>query len=100
MKYKITFDNELICLLPTFLKRKKEELSLLRFFLNKKEFKEIESIGHKLLGNSGSYGFMELGMLGKMLMLKANKKDEDGINKIIIEIELYVYNIEETLNLL
>jgi HPt (histidine-containing phosphotransfer) domain-containing protein len=63
----------LMDLIPQYLSNRRLEITTLDSALAEKNFETIQSIGHKLKGNAGSYGFYELTALGDALE-KAGKE--------------------------
>lgn len=85
----VPFDLE--PLLPGFMKRRWEELSLLKDLIKLKDLPEIARIGHKMKGHGLGYGFEAISLVGQMLELKAKEND-------IISVKLLVNNLEDLLN--
>lgn len=68
--------EELLGLVNGFLKRRSEEIPVLREALKRGDFKTIGVVGHKLKGNGLGYGFPGLTQIGAKLETAA--KDLNG----------------------
>jgi HPt (histidine-containing phosphotransfer) domain-containing protein len=90
----IIVDKDLEDLIPDYIgNREKEVVTLTDLFL-KKEFPQIQAIGHKLRGSAGSYGFSELSDIGKELEEKAKVADSTSINHALNQYRLYLKRIK------
>ncbi|MCB9059903.1 MAG: Hpt domain-containing protein [Halobacteriovoraceae bacterium] len=90
----VKIDRDLEPLMDLFLQKRKEDLDELLKLREKMDFENIRLAGHRIKGASGSYGFSDLGLLGKAIELSAkNKKSEDLIN-YISKFEEYLNNLE------
>ena len=62
-------------LLPAYLKRRNEDVELLRNWIVQKDFESIRRLGHKLSGNGTMYGLDWISKTGKDLEASAIDKD-------------------------
>ena len=78
MSYSIYVDPDLADYIPTFVDNRKKELRQAQSDLDAKNYENLRALGHTLKGCSASYGFVELGELGKKLeeAAKAEKSEE------------------------
>ncbi|OGW37263.1 MAG: hypothetical protein A2Y97_02100 [Nitrospirae bacterium RBG_13_39_12] len=67
-------------LVPDFIENRRRDTEIISSLLTEGNLQEIYRIGHSMRGSSGSYGFDEIGMIGKKLETAAQKGD---IAKII-----------------
>lgn len=78
MPYSVYVDPDLIDYIPTFVENRKKELAKALIDLDQKNFDNLRGLGHTLKGCCASYGFTELGELGKKLEEYAkNQRSED-----------------------
>ena len=70
-------------LAPAYLENRKKELADLGAVLATKNFRAIESLGHKLKGTAASYGFPALGMIGGELEEAAKRRDLDALALLV-----------------
>ncbi|WP_186645444.1 Hpt domain-containing protein [Fluviispira vulneris] len=93
-KHSLVLDKDFEEIIPEFLIKRKSDIVMIRKALEDGDFSLIESLGHKLKGTCGSYGFMELSELGKKIEESAKIKKEANILKSIEKIENYIANVE------
>ena len=75
----VEVDIELASVVPEFLDCRKNECALLERLLEKGAFKEIESLGHRLKGTGGSFGFAEISNIGESLEHAAVLSDRASV---------------------
>ncbi len=93
-KVVITVSEELKSVVPPFLEKRKIELPVLRTALKTGDFGTLETLGHRLRGNAGGYGFNRMGSLGAEIEAASKTKDSQKIETVIDELEQYLSNIE------
>ena len=76
-------DPELAQLVPGYLQNRSHEIPKLETALGESDFDTIATIGHKLKGHGGSYGFPELSKIGKELEKQAKAKSAKDITLLI-----------------
>jgi len=91
---KINISREMEDIVIQFLKNRSTDLLVLDKSLKKNNFSEIENIGHQIAGNSGSYGFSDLGEMGENLEKYAIQQDKEKIKRQILEIASYLENLK------
>ncbi len=91
----IYIDKELEGLIPGFLENRRQDLIHLEQAICNHDFNLIRSIGHKMKGSSGGYGFHELSLWGKNLEEKAQLEDEMAqIKEIVFKISNYLNHVK------
>ncbi|BBH52032.1 Hpt domain-containing protein [Fluviispira sanaruensis] len=93
-KNSLVLDKDFEEIIPEFLIKRKSDIAMIRKALEEQNFSLIESLGHKLKGTCGSYGFKELSVLGKKIEDAAKIKKEPNILKSIEKIENYIANVD------
>ncbi len=83
-------ESQIAALAPQYLSHRRLEIGELKSYLGTSHFDKIQSLGHRLKGNAKSYGFEELGWIGKRLEEAAEKKDAEEIQTLISETETYL----------
>lgn len=83
----------MVDLIPDFLKRRGEDIHLLRSAFAEADFEAIAKIAHKVKGSGGSFGFPQLSEIGADLEVAARSKDreatESGIEGMAGVVDLY-----------
>lgn len=64
-------DSDIESLIPNFLNNRKSDLVDIKAYLETKDFKNLERLGHILKGASGGYGFEKLSEYGADLETSA-----------------------------
>lgn len=93
-KIVIKVDSELKDIVPGFIEKRKKEISSMWDSLNKKDFNTLQTLGHRLKGNAGGYGFDHLGSLGATIEISAKAKDAARIEPVLKELEDYLSRLE------
>ena len=90
----VEIDKDIEEIVPGFLENRTKELDILKEAIKTNNFEELKSIGHKISGNAGSYGFDELGEIGAKLEENASNGKMEAIKQNVADIELYLTDIE------
>lgn len=98
-KIVVKIDPEISELVPGYLENLEKSIGKLKEGLQKDDMELCRSIGHKIKGSGGSYGFAFISEMGKEIEDAArNQKDEAERNKWIKErvsqLENYMNNLE------
>lgn len=90
-------DTSVISLVPGYLDRRSEDLSLLRKFLTgEASIETVATIGHNLKGTAHSYGFSRLGELGAALEEAANANQVQRIASLVDRFEHWIGEARRT----
>ena len=79
--------------IPRFLENRRGEIDLMRDAAKTGDLATVASIGHKLKGSGGTYGFDSLTALGARLEHAAIKNDESGLLRIVDELAWYLEHV-------
>ncbi len=90
----IIIDIELQEITPGFLENRKNDLKSIQEALTAKDLASVEVISHKIAGNAGSYGFHDLGDIGKRMEEAAQAKDIDIISQELKKMKTYLSDIK------
>lgn len=90
----IKVDKDLEDIMPEFLEHRRRDLEILENAVDKNEFNQVRTIGHRLAGNAPSYGLMDLGPIGDKLEEAARNKDKQTIIKLTNEYKAYIKDIK------
>ena len=91
---RVYIDPNLMNLLPTYLKRRNDDVVLLRTSIRLQDFDSIQRIAHKLYGNGSMFGFDAISKMGKSLETAAMEKDILKIQEHTQALFEYLANIE------
>ena len=90
----IKIDADFADIVPGFLSKRHEEMLVLWEALQKGDFATLKSIGHRLKGNAGGYGFDHMGFIGAEIETAAIIKDAPKIEQALKALDEYLKNIE------
>ncbi len=92
----VAVDRDLADAIPLYLAKRSAEIRLLKEALRVEDYNIAESIGHKLFGAAGSYGFSELGELGRLIEAEAREKNLGALWPLFSKYELYLSRLKVT----
>ena len=87
-------DEEIEDLIPGFLDNRWKDVEILKEALDKGDYKTILSLGHKMKGAGGGYGFDHITDLGLALENAAKAQNTEEIQRRIQEISYYLEHVE------
>ncbi len=87
-------DKDLEEIVPAFLEGRKKDIEIIKKLVNSSDFEELRSVGHKLKGTAGSYGFMALSKIGAKIEEAANSKNLENLKKLSVEYESHMRQVE------
>ena len=91
---KIGIDPDIYEIAIQFLQNRRNEQKVFHEAIEKKDLNVIQTLGHRLKGNAGGYGFDELGDLGAQLEQSAKVGDWQKIEALVKMIDEYVQSAE------
>ena len=94
----VRIDPDLKVLIPGFLQNCNTNLLALREALQTDDYETIRSLGHKLRGVGGGYGFDELTEIGRKIESAVQESRNDTIPALIDTLSFYLENVEVTYN--
>jgi HPt (histidine-containing phosphotransfer) domain-containing protein len=93
-KILIRVDPEIADLVPGFLNNRRRDLRTLTDALEQADFQSIRTIGHRMKGDGGGYGFQGITDIGGALEQAAQQKNADELKRHIAEFADYLERIE------
>ncbi|MEE2743053.1 MAG: Hpt domain-containing protein [Bdellovibrionota bacterium] len=94
MKTVVQIDEEIKEIIPNFLEGREKDINLFKVAIEAEDFDQLESIGHKLKGNAGSYGFHKMSEYGAGIEIAAKNKELAKIKSLVGDFEEHFENIE------
>ena len=92
----IQIDKDLEDLIPGFLQNRHKDVTLITNALKESDFELLRSVGHKMKGNSGGYGFDKLSEIGARLEIAGKESNAEIVATCLDEIIDYLERIEIT----
>jgi histidine phosphotransfer protein HptB len=90
----VQVDPDLIDLVPDFLSRKRTDLQTLRGAVESGDLAAIASVGHKIKGEGGSFGFDTLSEIGAALEQCGKRGDRDSAQQLVSDLSEYLEKID------
>ena len=90
----VVISGDLADLIPDYLSSRRSEVGRLEAALSEKNFELVSSLGHKLRGSAGSYGFHYLSEIGKLLEEKGKAQDSVALRKSLLDYRHYLSKLE------
>lgn len=91
---RISIDPDLRDLIPGFLDNRRHDIEILREALAIGNFDTIRTLGHRMRGDGGGYGFHMISEIGRALEKAAGEKNSDEITERVHELTSYLGRIE------
>jgi HPt (histidine-containing phosphotransfer) domain-containing protein len=93
-KIKVVVDPELQDLIPGFLQNRRLDISKLQGASETDDFETILTLGHRMRGDGGGYGFAMISELGHAIETAAKDKDVFEVRRLVDELERYLDRVE------
>lgn len=90
----IEIDKDLEDIFDEYLKHREEDIIKFEISISQNDFLSIQVIGHRLAGNAGSYGLVELGKIGSSIEAAAKDKDTRNLKKYFEEYVQFIKNLD------
>lgn len=93
-KIVVIVDEDLQDLIPGYLENRLKDISKIRESLAQGDYEAIRSIGHKMKGSGGGYGFDEITNIGRTIEEAANKNFGEEIERQTEALKTYMERLE------
>lgn len=90
---RIEIDQELVSVVPDYLENRRLDCQLIERLLAAGDLAEIRTMGHRMKGSGGSYGFDAISEIGEILELAALAADDDRIRSSVERLRNYLSRI-------
>ena len=90
----VHLDAELEELTDDFLKNRKKDIKSIQRALEKEDYQNIHTLGHKMKGTGGAYGFDTVSDLGGSLEQAAKDRNSGEISKLVGELADYLEQVK------
>jgi histidine phosphotransfer protein HptB len=78
---------------PIFLENRKKDVGTLRVAASAKDFATLQTLGHRMKGDGGGYGFDTISEIGAGLENAAKQQDLPTIEHCIVELEDFLHRV-------
>jgi histidine phosphotransfer protein HptB len=86
----VEISRDLEDIVPIFLANRKKDLRILRDALNEQDFSTIQTIGHRMKGDGGGFGFENITDIGAILEVAASQQERKTIDVSIRQLEEFL----------
>jgi HPt (histidine-containing phosphotransfer) domain-containing protein len=90
----IRVDHDIADLIPGFLNNRRRDVLLILEALAKEDFNTIRTLGHRMKGDGGGYGFQAITVMGGAIEQAAKERQAKDIRRGVDELSDYLDRIE------
>ena len=92
----VRIDVALQDLIPQFLANRRRDIETLQQALAESNFTVAQTLGHRLKGDGGGYGFEGISEIGSLLEAAAARQDHAGIERQVVKLADYLTRLDIT----
>lgn len=89
----VEIDSDVQSIVPEFLSNRKKDCLLIETYLKKGAFSEIRTLGHRMKGAGGSYGFDDISEIGENIEFAALAGDHQSIEHAVQRLVDYLERV-------
>lgn len=78
----VEVDEDLKDLIPQFLENRKQDISVLKDLVEKKDIESISQLSHKIKGAAAGYGFKELSDIAARIETASKNNDDSNLKSL------------------
>ncbi len=90
----VSVEKDLEDLIPTYMANRTKEVATLRTLLADGDFKQLDSVGHRMKGVGEPYGFYKVTVLGKLIQDGAKTGYRRSLEKCVNEYADYLLRVQ------
>ena len=89
----VEVESEVQPIVPEFLENRQKDCLLIGRLLEVNSFGDIRTLGHRMKGAGGSYGFDEISILGEVIENAALAGDKTTIGSAVVRLSHYLERV-------
>ena len=89
----VEVDSEVKSIVPQYLENRKKDCLMICSLLEGEAFSEICTLGHRMKGTGGSYGFDDISEIGEVIEEAAMATDRETISSAIRKLSDYLERV-------
>ena len=89
----VSIERDLEDIVPVFLNNRRKDLLTIRTALSQQDFETIKTLGHRMRGDGGGYGFDEIGRIGTIMETAAARGDRFTIDAQAKQLEDFLARV-------
>ena len=86
----VEVNSEVQSIVPEFLENRKKDCLLINSLLERNSFSEIRTLGHRMKGAGGSFGFDDISEIGEVIEKAALAADKETISSAVLRLADYL----------
>ncbi|MFO0699899.1 MAG: Hpt domain-containing protein [Nitrospira sp.] len=90
---RVEISSDLEDIVPTFLENRKKDLQRLQAAVASQDFATLQTLGHRMKGDGGGYGFDAISAIGARLETAAKQQDLPLSEQLIAELEDFLNRV-------
>jgi histidine phosphotransfer protein HptB len=89
----VEIDRDLEDIVPIFLDNRKKDVQTLRSALSKQDLRTVQTLGHRMKGDGGGFGFDRITEIGAAMECAAQLEDHSTIEQHIVQLEDFLKRV-------
>lgn len=89
----VEISRDLEDIVPVFLSNRKKDVQILRDALITQDFRTVQTLGHRMKGDGGGFGFDRITEIGAAMELAAKLEDPITIDQHIVLLEDFLNRV-------
>ncbi|MBH0201833.1 MAG: Hpt domain-containing protein [Nitrospira sp.] len=89
----VEISRDLEDIVPIFLDNRRKDIQTLRQALNTQDFRTIQTLGHRMKGDGGGFGFDRITEIGAAMERAAKLEDHATIEQHVIQLEDFLKRV-------
>ena len=89
----VEVDSEVQSIVPEFLENRKKDCLTISTLLEVEAFSEIRTLGHRMKGAGGSFGFDDITAIGEVIEEASLASDKESISSAVRQLRDYLERI-------
>ena len=89
----VEISRDLEDIVPIFLNNREKDLQTLRDALTRQDFGTLQTLGHRMKGDGGGYGFDRITEIGATMEQAAKQQDGSLIAEQIVQLEEFLRRV-------
>lgn len=91
--FTVEVDSEVQSIVPEFIENRKKDCRNIGLLLERDAFSEVRTLGHRMKGAGGSYGFDDISVLGEIIEEAAMGGDKQTITRAVLRLSDYLERV-------
>ena len=89
----VEISRDLEDIAPIFLENKRKDLRTLRIAVGTQDFVTLQTLGHRMKGDGGGYGFDQISEIGARLEIAAKQENRPEAEHCVAELEDFLKRV-------